>query len=896
MTFWNSFMLIGLSAVSIPIIIHLLNRRRAKIVEWGAMRFLLAALASRNRRIRIEEIILLALRCLWVALLVLAMAQPLVTRQSAIPWPLVLPTVLAAAILGGIAAAVWANRRWRWTLLAVSTALLVLAGSASAAEYLAQKERWSSDGAARDVVLVIDGSSSMTLTVEGMSNFQRAVEEAKAVVAACKPADAVAVYLAGSVPQGVIPSPVSDHKEINAALDRLSAPGGTLQVLEALKAATSALAKGKNPGKKIVLITDGQNLGWDLRSESSWQSLAAALRQVVPPRMPVPQVVCRTLPMPKSFNNLAAAGITLSRRVVGTDRPVMIDFRITNTGTSPMDANGVELSVDGALPMRQDVPQIPSNASETAHFDHRFERVGRHVLTARLAARDDMPADNTSVFVVDVIEKLPVLIVDGAAAQDDLEGAGGYIALAMAPRGRIMRLVPDSAGRPGTPWRSGRPGLLLRPGKGTPPASVVPQGKPAGPKEDDDVQYLVEAKVVHLADVRAIRDFSEYAIVVLANVSRLPKEQARMLEQFVRDGGGLLVAPGDRSAEVAADGSVKSFYDEWKTDAGEWICPARIAERRVVNEYPAHLAVKTFSHPALEQAADSTKSDAGSTLIHTYWKLVADERDPKVRVGGLFEGGDPFLAERHLGRGYVVMTAMSLDDRSGNLVTRKCFVPMMHQLTYYLAAPALVDTNVRPGAEVTIPLGEAPDAPVRRLAPGETIEVVTPSLQRLGADLVGSGADLRISFTGTQQPGLYRAILPASLRGRPASQPADEGVPFAVLGDAAESRLTVLTDADVDNVKRHLGNLIHAKQPDELTAAIAGGIPGQPLWEYLAIALLIALLAEIGLTRWICLQRRSHQVETVSFGAETVDIQTFRARARELLAQRTAEGRTVSKK
>jgi hypothetical protein len=30
-------------AVSIPIIIHLLNRRRFKVVTWAAMRFLLAA-------------------------------------------------------------------------------------------------------------------------------------------------------------------------------------------------------------------------------------------------------------------------------------------------------------------------------------------------------------------------------------------------------------------------------------------------------------------------------------------------------------------------------------------------------------------------------------------------------------------------------------------------------------------------------------------------------------------------------------------------------------------------------------------------------------------------------------------------------------------------------------
>ena len=38
--FLNPLMLAGLSAVSIPIIIHLLNRRKFERVVWAAMRFL----------------------------------------------------------------------------------------------------------------------------------------------------------------------------------------------------------------------------------------------------------------------------------------------------------------------------------------------------------------------------------------------------------------------------------------------------------------------------------------------------------------------------------------------------------------------------------------------------------------------------------------------------------------------------------------------------------------------------------------------------------------------------------------------------------------------------------------------------------------------------------------
>ena len=66
-------------AVSIPIIIHLLNRKRFRVVTWAAMRFLLAAQRKNSRKMRLEQLILLGVRCLMVLLLVLAMA-------SVTPW------------------------------------------------------------------------------------------------------------------------------------------------------------------------------------------------------------------------------------------------------------------------------------------------------------------------------------------------------------------------------------------------------------------------------------------------------------------------------------------------------------------------------------------------------------------------------------------------------------------------------------------------------------------------------------------------------------------------------------------------------------------------------------------------------------------------------------------
>ena len=70
----NSIMLLGLFALAIPIIIHLLNRRRFDVVDWGAMRFLVMSETTR-RRVFIEEMLLMLLRMGLIAVLVLAMCR-----------------------------------------------------------------------------------------------------------------------------------------------------------------------------------------------------------------------------------------------------------------------------------------------------------------------------------------------------------------------------------------------------------------------------------------------------------------------------------------------------------------------------------------------------------------------------------------------------------------------------------------------------------------------------------------------------------------------------------------------------------------------------------------------------------------------------------------------------
>jgi hypothetical protein len=76
MTFLNPLVLFGLIAASIPIIIHLLNLRRLKVVEFSSIQFLKEMQKNKMRRIKIKQLLLLILRTLAIVFLVLSFSRP----------------------------------------------------------------------------------------------------------------------------------------------------------------------------------------------------------------------------------------------------------------------------------------------------------------------------------------------------------------------------------------------------------------------------------------------------------------------------------------------------------------------------------------------------------------------------------------------------------------------------------------------------------------------------------------------------------------------------------------------------------------------------------------------------------------------------------------------------
>jgi len=78
MTFLNPFILFGLIASTIPVIIHILNLRKLKKIEFSSLQFLKELQKNKIRKIKLKQILLLIVRTLIIILIVFAFSRPVI--------------------------------------------------------------------------------------------------------------------------------------------------------------------------------------------------------------------------------------------------------------------------------------------------------------------------------------------------------------------------------------------------------------------------------------------------------------------------------------------------------------------------------------------------------------------------------------------------------------------------------------------------------------------------------------------------------------------------------------------------------------------------------------------------------------------------------------------------
>ncbi len=200
-------------AASIPIIIHLLNRRRYRVVNWAAMRFLLAAQKRTTRKLRIEQWLLLAIRTLMIVLLILAML-------SVMPW---IEPLWSRLFPGGVAAvAARSGRTHR--------------------------------------IIAIDASYSMGRRFDDGTAFDRARDIAKRIVQSGNPGDGFSLILLGAPIQSIVPGPSDNTGNVVREIEAMRMPHGNSDLPGGLAAIERMAAQplGKYNQREVYFLTDLQ--------------------------------------------------------------------------------------------------------------------------------------------------------------------------------------------------------------------------------------------------------------------------------------------------------------------------------------------------------------------------------------------------------------------------------------------------------------------------------------------------------------------------------------------------------------------------------------------------------------------------------------------------------------
>ena len=84
MTFVNLSLLAGTALVALPIVLHLIMRRRPTLLEFPALRFIQKRHDANQRRLQLRHLLLLLLRAAAIALLAFALARPSVKLAGAL--------------------------------------------------------------------------------------------------------------------------------------------------------------------------------------------------------------------------------------------------------------------------------------------------------------------------------------------------------------------------------------------------------------------------------------------------------------------------------------------------------------------------------------------------------------------------------------------------------------------------------------------------------------------------------------------------------------------------------------------------------------------------------------------------------------------------------------------
>ncbi len=652
-------------------------------------------------------------------------------------------------------------------LMLLRMALICLFATALARPLLSVPGLGGLTGDRRTVAVILDDSASMSVVTERGVLLDRARDAALAALRdlSTTRGDRATLVLAGDRASGaqvLFDPPTTDLDGVRQAI-RGTTPTGLATDLDAAVAAGRA-ALGQASGRRDIVVVS------DLQASA----FAPGAFEKADPSIGVCFVSVRPT------ETEGAGNVSIDAIRFGAARPmraIPYTFRIliTNHGTAPVQRAVQFVIGDEILARREET--IEPGRSAIVRFVHRFAEPGWFAGRvgfdpAGQDGRDVQPADDERHFVVHVGAPLEVLAINGAPSRIPRHDELFFLRAALAAG-------EDGVGRP-----------------------IVDQIAPT--------ELTTELTTERL---------EKRPVVVLANVADLEPAQVALLERHVDDGGGLLIALGDRADAER--------YNQWVGDhrLHGGLLPARLGGRVAVESFVASI---DSEHPVMAPFADGRLGYLSSVRVRERFDLVLRQGHDPEGVMMRDSDGRPLLVERRFGKGRVLLFATTVDRDWSDFPLQPAFVPTVYRLLTYLAGSGAGRADfAHTGQIVTLATSIHGAAAHRVVCPDGTVLFPEPPSDPSQRGMVVSTTEIS---------GVYRVERVDAAGGSLVQL-------FCTNTPRRESRLD---DADEATLREHVGdsNLVFIDDGTDIGAAMQTARTGRGLWEQLLIVALLVCLIE----------------------------------------------------
>ena len=644
----------------------------------------------------------------------------------------------------------------------------------------------------RDVIFVWDVSGSMARELDDRQNsFDRLLSKTSELMDQLGTGDTVRgmITIGRGIWLGSDPLPASSAEK-QRLLDELKKVGVTQSSADWDACLNTALRTRPPQAAKarlIVAVSDGQAYGWQQQDEASLKNLS---RLIESSTLPVSIELHNAIGTIPAAHNLAVDKLTTPRQLLGVDETFIAEAEIRNHGQNSVQLVSFKWLLDDDSIGKSSVGPFAPGQSRQITIKQSALKPGIRRLKCRLELHDNLDGDNERILILETIDKVPLLLVDDSTENDPLKSDKGYLLAAVGQ--------DPSGTNPST-------------------GSSVFRVTTVTPKEF------------------ATQSLSDFRAVVFANAPDVDDDTVSRLTDFVRAGGGLWMALGDKIQPNV-------FNDKFYRSGGG-LCPWPIESAvgdLIRREDFATIHPPEKGHPATVLLGDTQRLDVDKVKVFRHFAFATAPAIAQVPVLLQTGTGDPLAIEGFLGRGRVFIQTMPMGVRWSNFPLTQAYVPMVHEWLWYLIQPTAISRNLLPGEPLQIPLPQNEHVREVRLKRPNAPPALLP-IHKRGEQSIARSRE-------TFAPGQYEAIV--QIEGK-----ADAIQTYQVSRPAEESDLSQWPQELTTAWTNTPGLRLDPLSPLALPSGTAKARPGEPIWSTLLGLVVLAILGELWLARRIAGKR-----------------------------------------